>query len=417
VSRAAAPAATDVLVVGAGPAGSAAAAWAARAGRDVVLADAAVFPRDKACGDGLTPRAIAELDGLGLGDWVRGRARNRGLRAAGFGQTLLLPWPGGSLPDHGGAVPRTELDDRIRAVALANGAVPMEGAKAVDVERDGDRVTGVVFTGADGERWTTHCRSLVVADGARSPLGRVLGREWHRDTAYGVAARGYVRSGRSDDEWISSHLELRGIDGELLSGYGWVFPLGAEAGEINIGVGTLATSRRPAGVQLKALMEAYAEARREEWQLEGPVRAPASALLPMGGAVSGVAGRNWALIGDAAGCVNPLNGEGIDYGLETGREVVGLLDEADLSTVWPDTLRRHYGEAFSIARRLAGLLTVPRFLPAAGPVGMRSRGLMTVALRVMGNLVTEEDRDVVARAWRLAGRASSRFDDTPMFAA
>ena len=88
-----APAATDVLVVGAGPAGSAAAAWAARAGRDVVLADAAVFPRDKACGDGLTPRAIAELDQLGLGDWVRGRARNRGLRATGLSQTLPLPWP------------------------------------------------------------------------------------------------------------------------------------------------------------------------------------------------------------------------------------------------------------------------------------------------------------------------------------
>jgi geranylgeranyl reductase family protein len=411
------PDATDVLVVGAGPAGSAAASWVARSGRDVVLADAAVFPRDKACGDGLTPRAIAELDQLGLGDWVRGRARNRGLRAAGFGQTLLLPWPGGSLPDHGGAVPRTELDARIREVALSDGAVPMEGAKAVDVERDDDRVTAVVFAGADGERSTVRCRSLVVADGARSPLGRVLGRRWHRDTAYGVAARGYVTSGRSDDEWISSHLELRDVDGELLSGYGWVFPLGAAAGEINIGVGTLATSRRPAGVQLRALMAAYAEARREEWQLDGPVRAPASALLPMGGAVSGVAGRNWALVGDAAGCVNPLNGEGIDYGLETGREVVALLDEDDLSAAWPATLRRNYGEAFSIARRLAGLLTLPRLLPAAGPVGMRSRALMTVALRVMGNLVTEEDRDVVARAWRLAGRVSTRFDETPMFAA
>ncbi|MCV2489520.1 geranylgeranyl reductase family protein [Geodermatophilus sp. YIM 151500] len=410
------PAATDVLVVGAGPAGSAAAAWAARAGHDVVLADAAVFPRDKACGDGLTPRAIAELDLLGLGDWVRGRGRNRGLRAAGFGQELLLPWPGGSLPDHGGAVPRTELDARIREVALAAGARPVEGARAVDVVRDGDRVTGVVFAVA-GEPVTVGCRRLVVADGARSPLGRVLGRVWHRETAYGVAARGYLRSGRSDDEWISSHLELRGVDGELLSGYGWVFPLGAAAGEINIGVGTLATARRPAGVQLRALLDVYADARREEWQLDGPVRAPASALLPMGGAVSGVAGRNWALVGDAAGCVNPLNGEGIDYGLETGREVVGLLGEPDWSDAWPALLRHHYGEAFSIARRLAGLLTVPGLLPAAGPVGMRSRVLMTVALRVMGNLVTEADRDAVARAWRLAGRCSVRLDDRPPFAA
>ncbi|MBB3676544.1 geranylgeranyl reductase family protein [Modestobacter versicolor] len=407
------PTETDVLVVGAGPAGSAAAAWAARSGVGVVLADAAVFPRDKTCGDGLTPRAMGELDLLGLGDWVRSKGRNRGLRAAGFGQELLLPWPGGSLPDHGGAVPRTELDARIRDVALESGAAPLEGARAVDVERDGDRVTGVVFRRPDDSTRTVRCRRLVVADGARSPLGRVLGREWHKDTAYGVAARGYIRSGRSDDEWISSHLELRGGDGELLSGYGWVFPLGD--GEVNVGVGTLATERRPADVRLRSLLELYTDQRREEWQLDGAVRAPASALLPMGGAVSGVAGRNWALVGDAAGCVNPLNGEGIDYGLETGRSVVELFDEDDWSRAWPAGLRRHYGEAFSIARRLAGLLTVPRLLPAAGPVGMRSKALMTVALRVMGNLVTDADRDVVARVWRLAGRASVRLDHRAPF--
>lgn len=312
---------------------------------------------------------------------------------------------------HGGAVPRTELDARIREVALTDGAVPVEDARAVEVERDGDRVRAVVFTRSDGTRTTIRCSRLVVADGARSPLGRVLGREWHRDTAYGVAARGYIRSGRSDDEWISSHLELRGADGELLSGYGWVFPLGD--GEVNIGVGTLATARRPAGVQLKALMGLYAESRREEWQLDGEVRAPASALLPMGGAVSGVAGRNWALVGDAAGCVNPLNGEGIDYGLETGRDLAALLSEEDWSAAWPATLRHNYGAAFSIARRLAGLLTVPRLLPAAGPVGMRSRYLMTLALRVMGNLVTDEDTDWVARTWRRAGAWSTKHDARP----
>ncbi|MFC5141406.1 geranylgeranyl reductase family protein [Actinomycetospora rhizophila] len=410
------PTRTDVLVVGAGPAGSAAAAWAADAGHDVVLADAAVFPRDKACGDGLTPRAIAELEHLGLGAWVRGRGTNRGLRAAGFGQLLELPWPGGSLPAHGGAVARTELDARIRAVALEKGAQPVEGARAVDVERSGDGVSGVVFSTADGETTTIGCRRLVVADGARSTLGRVLGREWHRRTAYGVAARGYVRSGRHDDAWISSHLELRGTENEVLSGYGWVFPL--HDGHVNIGVGTLATEARPANVRLRSLIAHYADQRRDDWQLDGEVRDVASALLPMGGAVSGVAGRNWALVGDAAGLVNPLNGEGIDYGLESGRTVAGLLDtDDDLSLAWPATLRRHYGSAFSIARRLATLLTMPRLLPIAGPIGMRSRALMTVALRVMGNLVTEEDADLVAKAWRVAGRASLRVDDLPPFPA
>ncbi len=413
------PARTEVLVVGAGPAGSAAAAWAARNGRDVVLADAAVFPRDKTCGDGLTPRAIGELERLGLGEWVRAHTVNHGLRAHGFGQTLLLPWPGGSLPAYGSAVARTELDDHLRTSAIKAGAVGLDGARAVDVRRDGGRVEAVVLR-RDGEDVEIACDHLVVADGVRSPLGRKLGREWHRDTVYGVAARSYVDSERSDDPWISSHLELRGpstssgTKGEILSGYGWIFPLGD--GQVNIGVGTLATARRPAEMALRPLMEFYADERREEFALHGDLRAPTSALLPMGGAVSNVAGPNWALIGDAAACVNPLNGEGIDYGLESGRLVVDLIEDgADLASAWPTLLREHYGEAFSIARRLAGLVTVPRLLPALGPAGMRSDWLMTLALRWMGNLVTDEDRDRAARVWRWAGRNSVRLDDRPPF--
>ena len=132
--------------------------------------------------------------------------------------------------------------------------------------------------------------------------------------------------------------------------------------------------------------------------------------------MSHVAGPNWALVGDAAACVNPLNGEGIDYGLEGGRLVVDLMEESDdLSETWPRLLREHYGEAFSIARRLAGLVTVPRLLPALGPAGMRSDWLMTLALRWMGDLVTDEDRDRAARVWRWAGRSSVRLDDRPPF--
>jgi flavin-dependent dehydrogenase len=129
-----------------------------------------------------------------------------------------------------------------------------------------------------------------------------------------------------------------------------------------------------------------------------------------------VAGPNWILVGDAAGCVNPLNGEGIDYGLETGRVGAELIAQGgDLAEAWPALLTSHYGEAFSIARRLAGLITVPRLLPAAGPIGMRSHRLMTIALRVMGNLITDEDRDLTARIWRWAGRRSVRLDDRPPF--
>ncbi|MFI5780399.1 geranylgeranyl reductase family protein [Nocardia sp. NPDC051570] len=406
------PAHADVLVVGAGPAGSAAAAWAARAGRDVLLLDAAAFPRDKTCGDGLTPRATAELEHLGLGEWVRAHTVNRGLRMAGFGREALLPWPDGSFPAYGSAVPRTELDDKLRETAVKWGAHMIEDARVVDVARDGDRVTGVTVRTDAGTREIS-CRTVIVADGVRSPVGKLLGRTWHRQYAYGVAARAYIRSGRSDDEWITSHMELRDAEGTVVPGYGWVFPLGN--GEVNIGVGSLATERRPSHIALKPLLQHYVSQRRAEWEFEGETRAVASALLPMGGAVSGVSGRNWALVGDAAGCVNPLNGEGIDYGLEGGHLLAGLLDEPDLTTLWPDLLRARYGRTFSVARRIAALATHPRMVPIGGPPVMRSKFLQHTAVRVMGNLVTEEDSDLVARVWRTAGRTSMRFDELTPF--
>jgi geranylgeranyl reductase family protein len=395
----------DLVVIGAGPSGSAAAAWASRAGRDVLVIDACEFPRDKACGDGLTPRAVVELHRLGLGDWLDGRIRHHGLRLAGFGGQLEVRWPGPSFPQASSAVPRTELDDRVRKAAEDAGAAMLLGYKAVDVDRDSaGRVTAVVL--ADGRRVT--CRWLIVADGARSPLGRVLGRQWHQQTVYGVAARAYLGSPRSDEPWISSDLELRSIDGQVLPGYGWIFPLGN--GEVNLGVGALATAKRPADVALRPLIKHYADVKRDGWGFDGPPRAISSALLPMGGAVSGVAGGNWMLIGDAAACVNPLNGEGIDYGLETGRLAAELLGSPDLALAWPALLQAHYGRGFSVARRLGLLLTLPRFLPLTGPLAMRSSALMGIAVRVMGNLVTDEDADRVARLWRTAGAGSRLLD-------
>jgi flavin-dependent dehydrogenase len=135
----------------------------------------------------------------------------------------------------------------------------------------------------------------------------------------------------------------------------------------------------------------------------------------MGGAVSGVAGPNWMLVGDAAACVNPLNGEGIDYGLETGRLAAEILGSGELTTAWPALLQAHYGRGFSVARRLGLLLTLPRFLPMAGPLGMRSATVMNIAVRVMGNLVSDEDADWVARLWRASGAGSRRLDPRKPF--
>ncbi len=402
-----------MLVVGAGPAGAAAAAHAAASGRDTLLLDAAQFPRDKTCGDGLTPRAVSALRSLGLPSYLDERPTIRGLTLHGWGSEAQVPWPDSRFGRLGSAVARRELDDDLRRFAVERGARMLAGAKAVDVVRDGERIAAVTVQ-RGGERADIRVREVIVADGVRSTLGKVLGRQWHRETAYGVAARSYADSGLSDSEWMGSHLELRGPEGELLPGYGWVFPLGD--GTVNVGVGALATAKRPASLQLRPVLEHYTRQVTGSWQLTSPPRDIASALLPMGGAVSGVAGPNWLLIGDAAACVNPLNGEGIDYALETGRMAVQLLDDgADPTLAWPALLSREYGAAFAAARRAAGLLTMPRTVPLLGRPGIRSTALMGLVVRVMGNLLTPEDTDLIARAWRSAGSSVRRFESRPPF--
>lgn len=407
------PPTTELLVVGAGPAGAAAAARAARHGLDVVLVDAASFPRDKTCGDGLTPRAHSALTTLGMSEFLDGRPRIRGLELNGWGARQRVRWPSSPFGPIGTAVSRMELDDGIRRFAVEQGAHMVERAKAIDVHVTGGRIESVTLS-RGGERTQIHAKTVIVADGVRSGLGKPLGRTWHRDTAYGVAARAYAASDRSDDEWMGSHLELRGPDHELLPGYGWVFPLGG--GLVNVGVGALATAKRPASMALRPVLEHYARMVGDEWALTGPPERITSALLPMGGAVTGVAGPNWMLIGDAAACVNPLNGEGIDYALETAEAAVSMIATAsDFSEAWPSHLRREYGAVFAAARRAAGLLTLPQTVPLLGRPGIRSATLMSTVVRVMGNLLTPEDTDVIARAWRTAGRAATAVESRPPF--
>ena len=408
--------ACDVLIVGAGPAGSAAAFHAANRGYDVLLIDAATFPRDKTCGDGLTPRAMHELAALGVAHDITSRYTSRGLKLHGFGGSVTAPWPTSPFGTTGSAMPRTELDDLLRRHANAQPAVTMwDNATALTPETQHGRITAVTVRHQGVEKRIT-CRFVIVADGVRSPFGKKLGRTWHKGDVYGIAARSYCTTPLSHDPWIHSHLELRDSDGVIQPGYGWIFPLGN--GSVNLGCGALSTDARPAKVNTKKLLELYASQQRAAWSL-GQTTSVASALLPMGGAVSNVAGPNWALIGDAAACVNPLNGEGIDYGLETARMAVGMLDDAkDLTLLWPHLLRSAYGDTFLLARTLARVLTYPRFLGVVGPVGFRgpqSRILMPLTVRLMGNLVTDSDRDLVARTWHAAGRARRTFSHRPLW--
>ncbi|WP_082099237.1 geranylgeranyl reductase family protein [Corynebacterium camporealensis] len=400
----------DVAVVGAGPSGSAAAIHAARAGWEVALIDAAEFPRDKTCGDGLTPRAMHQLDLLGIK--VNPTYRNQGLKLHGYGGSVTAPWPDTYPSTEGTALPRTLFDAQLRQAALDHGVTAIHGS-AAKPELDGNRLTS--FQVGDD---TIQAKWTIVADGVRSTFGKQLGRTWHQGEVFGIAARSYADSTHASEPWMHSHVELNDESGTVQPGYGWIFPLGEELGQVNIGLGALSTSQRPARINTKKLLQHYAAQQREAWGL-GEIEKVASALLPMGGAVSNVAGANWMLIGDAAACVNPLNGEGIDYGLETAQLAVEMLDERDFTLLWPETLRAHYGEAFLLARTAARLLTYPQFLPFAGPVALRGpvgKALMPAAARLMGNLITDDDRDLIARAWRLTGQGVAKIRrDTPLW--
>lgn len=400
----------DLVVVGAGPAGCAAAIHGVAAGHDVLLIESGELGRDKTCGDGLTPRAVHELDKLGLKDELTSRYANRGLKLHGYGGSVTAPWPNSAYGRVGSAMPRTAFDELLARTAAARGATLLTSTTAHSPVLSGGRITEL-SVGAE----TVRAKWVIVADGVRSSFSKLLGRQWHQSEVYGIAARSYVTTSISDEPWMHSHVELRDADGTLQPGYGWVFPLGD--GRVNLGCGALSTTARPARVNTKKLLAHYADSLREEWGLGQPEHVT-SALLPMGGAVSNVAGGNWMIIGDAAAGVNPLNGEGIDYGLEMAELAVGLLG-ADLTRAWPHLLRETYGEAFLLARTAARLLTYPRFLPTVGPLALRGpvgAALMPAAARLMANLITDEDRDLVARIWKLSGRAVATAQrDTPLW--
>ena len=386
----------DVAVIGAGPSGAAAALHSVRRGFETVLIDSAEFPRDKTCGDGLTPRGLHQLNQLGVE--VNSSYRNKGLKLHGFGTSATAPWPSTYPCVEGTALQRHRLDALLVDASVAAGAHLLTGEPATDPQLEGNLLVEFRV----GEK-KIRAKEVIVADGVRSTFGQKLGRIWHKGEVFGIAARSYCESPFSDEPWMHSHVELRDEDGVVQPGYGWIFPIGD--GSVNLGCGALSTNKRPAKVNTKKLLSQYASQQRAEWQL-GDEKFITSAALPMGGAVSNVAGANWMIIGDAAACVNPLNGEGIDYGLETAALATEILGtNKDLTLVWPDLLRQHYGEAFMLARTLARVLTYPQFLPLAGPIGLR--GPMHVAARLMGNLITDEDRDFTARLWRTARTAVS----------
>ncbi len=403
----------DVLVVGGGPAGAAAGFWLAKAGHDVCVLERKEFPRDKTCGDGLTPRAVHQLREMGLEPAIAARHhRHDGLRAEAHGITLELPWPEHPVfPSYGYVVRRRDLDQMVAEQAAAAGAAVRQSSEALrPLTRDGHVIGALVKDKASGETREVHARYVVVADGSLSRFGRALGTARNKSYPQGIAIRGYFESPLSADPWIESCLDVHDRDGRSLPGYGWIFPLGD--GTINVGIGLLSTYKGYRDVNTTHLMNEWAATAPERWGIDpaAMLAPPTGGRLPMAGSVNPKVGPNWLVVGDAAGSINPFNGEGIDYAYETARMAADLIDEA-IATGTGQPLQRYttmlddeYGLYFKVARSFARIIGQPVLMGELTRVGMRSQSLMEWVLRIMANLLRDDELGPAEAAYRAVAR-------------
>jgi menaquinone-9 beta-reductase len=410
----------DVLVIGGGPAGAAAGFWLAKAGHDVCVLERKAFPRDKTCGDGLTPRAVHQLQDMGLeADIAAHHHRHDGLRAVAHGITLELPWPDHPVfPNYGYVVRRRDLDQMVADHAAGAGATLLQATEAVrPLLRDGLLTGAVVKDKVTGETREIRARYVIVADGSLSRFGRALGAARNKTYPQGIAIRGYFESPISTDPWIESCLDVHDRAGQSMPGYGWIFPLGD--GTINVGIGLLSTFKGYKDVNTTHLMTEWAATAPERWGIDpdAMLAPPTGGRLPMAGSINPKVGPNWLLVGDAAGSINPFNGEGIDYAYETARMAADLIDEAILTGTaaplarYTTMLDDEYGLYFKVARNFAKIIGQPVLMRELTRVGMRSQSLMEWVLRIMANLLREDEIGPAEAAYRSVARIARMVPD------
>ena len=404
----------DVIVVGAGPSGATTAYYLAQAGLDVLLLEKARFPRDKVCGDGLTPRAVKSLIAMGVdvgpgSGWLR----NKGLRVIGAGLRLEMPWPElDSYPGYGVVRSRSSLDETLARRAQSAGAKLLEGVTVTGpVLDDAGRIVGVTAQSDDPERTrgdsaTYRARTVVAADGNSSRLSVAMGLRRRDDRPLGVAVRTYYRSPRHDDDYLESWLDL--WDGDrLLPGYGWIFGMGD--GTSNVGLGLLNTSDAFGNTDYRALLKRWLRSMPEEWgyieeNRTEPVR---GAALPMGFNRTPHYYRGLLLAGDAGGMVNPFNGEGIAYAMESGEILARTIAQAlarptraETDRVlrgYPRALADSYGGYYTLGRVFVQLIGHPQLMRFATRHGMSRPALMRFALKLLANLTDPKGGDAADR--------------------
>jgi len=348
----------DVAVAGSGPAGAAAAAHLARAGCAVALLDRQTFPRDKVCGDFVGPAAIAELDGLGVTGRPEFRRANEIRRAALYldGEELIsrdFPRAEG-LPECGRVIPRIALDHWIVQAAAGAGAELLEGHLVTGYAVHGELVHVHTRNGR-GTRVLT-ARLLIGADGAGSVIARRLAGRRRDDDRRMIAVRAYC-------EGVGGVSDCAGLYFSAVSfpGYTWVFPAGD--GTANVGVGLALGTVPKTPLRLRDLLA--------ERAANDPVLRRRLGRARIVGRVAGwplptydpqwpLSGDRVLLAGDAAGLVNPLNGEGIQAALASGRwaaeAAVACLAEGDLSARALGRYRRRVEDELRHDMALAGFL-------------------------------------------------------------
>ncbi|OKL48301.1 drug:proton antiporter [Boudabousia liubingyangii] len=392
---------TDVLIVGAGPAGSSAAHYLAQQGVQVTLVDKAVFPRDKICGDGLTPAAVNELALMGIN--TDGWMRNLGLQVVGGGHDIKFPWPEQrSLPGFGMARSRMELDEELVRHAVKSGAELIEGVTVNELITDHDgRVIGAKGQkgrGQDAETYEYRARLVVDAGGVAARLATSAGRTALEKRPMAVAARTYFTSPLGDTDWMISHLELwDGKPGEsnLLPGYGWIFPLGN--GRVNVGLGSVSSTKAATKLPYKQIFQAWTQNLPEEWGFtpenqDGPLR---SAALPMCFNRKPQYHAGLAITGDAAGLVSPFNGEGIAPALAAGRYLAQAYASArsrqtihgfDLAMeAYPQALKQQLGGYYTLGRIFVRLIEKPQIMRACTKYGLPRKHLMKLVHKLLSD--------------------------------
>jgi geranylgeranyl reductase family protein len=406
----------DVIVVGAGPAGSSAAYWLAGAGLDVALLEKSSFPREKVCGDGLTPRGTRALIDMGIDvSQDAGWLHNRGLRVIGGGLRLRLDWPElTTFPSYGLVRPRADLDALLARQAVKAGAMLHEQTTVTEPVFDrAGRVTGVAATNGADKRPVFYRAPVVLScDGVSGKLARQLGLHRNDKRPMGVAVRRYYDSPRTHDDYLESWLEIwDGPPGDdtskLLPGYGWIFGMGD--GTVNVGLGVLNSSASFQRTDYRAMLTRWLDGTPADWGLReanavGPTR---GAGLPMGFNRTPHYTRGLLLVGDSGGSVNPFNGEGIPYAMESGK----FAAEAAVAALavpegpqrehalrqYPARMTDEWGAYYRLGATFVKLIGRPAVMRACTRHGLPHPALMRLVLKLLANLHDPRDGDASDR--------------------